>query len=70
MSESDRVNFSFGMKVNLGNYESADFHMSLSSDVRDDESPEQALERVKEFVENESEKKFDELREIANARKA
>jgi hypothetical protein len=70
VSGPDRVNYSYGMKVSLGNYESADFHMSLSSDVRDSETPEQALERVKEFVENESEKKFDELREIANARKA
>ena len=70
MSESDRVNYSYGMKVNLGNYESADFHMSLSSDVRAGETPEDAMERVKFFVENESEKKFDELREVASARKA
>ena len=70
MSESDRVNYSYGMKVNLGNYESADFHMSLSSDVRVGETPEDAMERVKFFVENESEKKFDELREVASARKA
>ena len=60
----DRVSYSFGMKVSLAKYESADFHISLSSDVGDGESVEEAFERCKKQVEDESEKKFDELRSL------
>ena len=64
MSEADRVNYSYGMKVNMGNYESADFHVSLSTDVKEGETPKQALARAIKFVEAEAEVKFDELVEI------
>lgn len=67
MPELDRVNYSFGHKVNLGNYESADFHISYSSDVKEDETPEEALERVRKFVEGQAEEKLDELRSVAKA---
>lgn len=67
MPENDRVNYSFGHKVNLGNYESADFHISYSSDVKADETPEKALNRVRKFVEAKAEEKLDELREVAKA---
>lgn len=60
----DRVSYTFGMKVNLGNYESADFHISLSSDVEAGESLQDAMARVQKFVEGECEKKFDELKEL------
>ncbi|NBW99425.1 hypothetical protein EBR03_07620 [bacterium] len=56
--EQDRISYSAGMKVNIGNYESADFHVSMSSDVRAKETPEQALKRIAEFVDGELEKKI------------
>ena len=65
----DRVNFSFGMKVNLGNYQSADFHLSLSSDVKGEESVKDALKRCEKFVEAESERKLAELGKITIADK-
>lgn len=61
---SSRVSYTFGMKVNLGNYESADFHISLSSDVGAGESVEDALARVQKFVEDKCSEKFDELKEL------
>ena len=64
MSEPDRVNYSFGMKVNMGNYESSDFHISYSTDVKEDETLKQAQERAVRFVEKEAERKFSELVEI------
>lgn len=63
MSEPDRISYSWGMKLNLGNYQSADFHMSLSSDVKAGETPEKAMKRARDFIEKESEKKLDELRD-------
>lgn len=58
----DRVSYSFGMKVNMGNYESADFHVSYSTDLKKGETAKDALARAITFVENESEVKLDELR--------
>lgn len=49
--QNDRVSFSFGMKLSLpAKYESADFHVSLTSDVNEGETVEQALDRVKREV--------------------
>ena len=62
MSESDRVSYSFGMKVSIAKFESADFHLTFSSDVKQGETPAKALARVQEFVEKEAERKLDELR--------
>lgn len=51
MKTNDRVSYSFGMKLSLPTkYESADFHISLTSDVADGETNEQALNRVKAEV--------------------
>lgn len=48
---NDRVSYSFGMKLSLpAKYESADFHVSLSSDVSPDETLDQAFNRVKAEV--------------------
>lgn len=63
--QPDRVSFSFGAKVSIAQYESADFHMTYSSDVKANETPAQAFKRVSKFVEEESEKKLDEVRSIA-----
>jgi hypothetical protein len=62
----DRVTYSFGTKLNLGNYESADFHISFSSDVKDGETCESAFNRVKAFVDSESRKAFKEIKERGN----
>ena len=48
--QPDRVHFSFGQTINLGNYESAKFDAGMSSDVGPDETVEQAQERVQEQV--------------------
>lgn len=58
----DRISYSFGMKVNMGNYESADFHVSYSTDVKEKESAKEALARAISFVEEQAEGKLDELR--------
>jgi hypothetical protein len=62
MSELDRISYAMGIKVNLGNYESADVHISFSTDVKSGETKEQALKRAAKFVENEIDKKHDELK--------
>ena len=36
----DRISYAFGCKINMGNYESVDVHMSLSTDVKASETPE------------------------------
>jgi len=58
---TDRVNYSFGMKLPwTEQFSSVDFHISYSSDVKEGESPEEAFERVKGFVEEETEKEYGE----------
>jgi len=47
----DRVSYSFGRKLNLGNYESADFHISYSTDVEAGETKKDAMARAVKFVE-------------------
>jgi hypothetical protein len=65
MPEKDRISYGFSMKVNMGNYQSADFHVSLSSDVAEGETPSAAFARIVKFVEKESEKKLNELGKTA-----
>jgi len=60
----DRVNYTFGMKINIGNYQSVDLHSSFSSDIKDGETPEEAYQRVVEFVESSISPKIDEVKEI------
>lgn len=50
-SQPNRVSYSFGMKLSLpAKYESADFHVSLTSDLNPGESAQQAFDRIKEEV--------------------
>jgi hypothetical protein len=49
--EQDRLSYSFGVKMNIGNYQSVDFHISYSSDVKEGETPDKALTRIKKYVE-------------------
>lgn len=51
MDQNDRISFSYGMKLSLPTkYESADFHISLGSDLQSGETALQALARVKSQV--------------------
>jgi hypothetical protein len=60
MSEPDRINFTMGFKLGGPEYSSANASVSFSSDVRPDETPDQAFARVRAFVEKKCEK------EVAN----
>ena len=59
--QPDRISYSFGMKINMGNYESVDVHMSLSTDVAEGETQEKALKRAQKFVESKVEEKHEEF---------
>ena len=65
MSEStpDRVSYSFGRKISTGKFETADVHISYSTDVKKGENIEAALERAVEFVETKVMEKCDEIRD-------
>ena len=62
MSTPDRISYSLGGKVNTGNYENVDYHVGMSSDVRDGETPEKALRRIKKFIEEQADKEANEIR--------
>lgn len=57
----DRISYSFGCKINMGNYETVDIHMSYSTDVRGDEAVTDTLKRAQEFVEEQIEEKQNEF---------
>jgi hypothetical protein len=46
----DRVSISLGQKINLGNYQSLDFHFSYSTDLVDGETPDDAKKRAESLV--------------------
>lgn len=48
--QQDRISFSLGRKINLGNYESQDVHISYSSDCNEGESIKDAHKRVSAVV--------------------
>lgn len=50
-TDPTRVSVSLGYKMNIGNYESLDFHFSVSDSARPGETAGQAFERVYAFVE-------------------
>lgn len=51
MSEQDRVSYSYGFKVpGPEQYSSVNVSVSLSTDVKAGETPDQAMERAKTFV--------------------
>jgi hypothetical protein len=50
--EHDRISYGYSVKLNTGNYESADYHASMSTDLREGETPQQAMARAQEFVES------------------
>ncbi len=46
----DRIWFSYAVKCNLGNYESKDISAGMASDLRPDESVEDAFNRIQDQV--------------------
>lgn len=46
----DRITYSESIKVNIGDYESRDFFVSLSTDVQKGETVEDAILRAKKIV--------------------
>lgn len=58
----DRISYSMGRKLNMGNYESCDFHISYSTDVGEGETRKEALARAVKLVERSVTEKEQELR--------
>lgn len=52
-----------GFKRSLGNYQSMDIHISLSSDAKENETQEELLHRVYDFVETNFLKEFENTEE-------
>ena len=65
-SQEDRVSYSFGLKLNIGNYQSLDYHMSYSTDVKDGETPDVAMERARTFVQQKADEEYDHHKELLN----
>lgn len=57
--QPDRVSYSFGMKINIGNFQNVDFHLSYSTDCKEGETKEDAMERAGAFVESEADKEYE-----------
>jgi len=62
MPEPDRINYSFGVKINTGNYENCSISISYSSDLGVDETPAMALKRISKFVESRLDEKREEIK--------
>ena len=61
---TDRVTYGLSMKINMGNYENADVHASMSTDLKDGETVEDAYKRAVAYVEAQVEKKYSEVKEL------
>jgi len=48
--ETDRISYSEGVKINIGEYESRDVHISYSTNVSNREKPNDALKRARKTV--------------------
>lgn len=60
----DRVTYSFGMKINMGNYQSADFHVGLSTDVKEGETRDKAFARAKKYIDTRVEEEMNEIEKL------
>jgi len=63
ISQNERVSYSFGFKMNLGNYESTDMHFSFSRDVKEGETEAVAMVKTMEFVDAVAKRKMKSMRE-------
>jgi len=59
----DRVEYTLGATINMGDYNSAKIEVKYASDVRDKETPEKAFARTKALVEAEVESEIERMRE-------
>lgn len=50
LEQGDRISWSEGVKINIDDFESRDGHLSMSTNIRDGETPEGALKRARSFV--------------------
>jgi len=52
MSEKivDRITYSQSIRINIGDYESNDIFVSMSTDIQKGETPDIAYKRIKKFV--------------------
>ena len=60
----NQVSYSFGMKLSTKQYENATFHVSLTSDIEEGESYDDAFKRAKEWVETKAHKQLVEIRSV------
>lgn len=58
----DRISYSFGMKLTTVQYESANFNITYTSDVKSEEELEEAFKRVRAFVHEKAEEEHDGIR--------
>jgi len=66
LEQRDRVSYSEGAKINVGNYESRDVHMSYTTDIKEGETTGEAMERAKEFIEEAINKEIDNIKDGNN----
>jgi len=52
------------MKINIGNYQSVDFHLSHSTDVREGETKEEAMARAAAFVEKTADEEYEKYKAL------
>lgn len=57
-NQGDRLSYSFGVKMNIGNYQNIDLNVEYASDVRSDETPDKAFVRIKKYVEKKIEQEI------------
>lgn len=61
----DRISYSYGVKLpGAEDYSSITVNASLSTDVQEDESADDALQRARLFVQTQIEKDFDDIQRI------
>ena len=53
LGQRDRVWVTFGQTIQVAQYEPAKVDIGMASDVRDDETPEKAIARISEIVQEE-----------------
>lgn len=61
-NDQDRVWFTAGLTINMGDYNSARVDAGMATTVRKGETPEQAYERIREFVVVEVETQINDIR--------
>lgn len=63
--ELDRINYSEGVKIAIGDYESRDVHISYTTTVRKTEKPKESIARAKKTVQMSLRKAEKRIREVA-----